>query len=146
MKSAKLMCISAIALLTLLAIPAPLAAKQGGGAAIASTQVAQVIYTNTPGTVGLKNVRKGDWLKIIVRWTNGGEITGVFTDNMHNAWYPSPMNFHSGTPNQEEFEAVAKQGGDLTVNIYVFVHSDVYYDVRLEEIDTHFSMPAPPAR
>jgi hypothetical protein len=127
-------CFTAIVLVTLLAIPVRLAA-QAGRAAIATTQVSQVVHTNTPGTLGLTNVRKGDWLKIIVRWTRGGRIIGVFTDNIHNAWLPSPMNLYSSSANQQEFEAVAKQDGDLTVNIYVFIHADVYYNERLEEID-----------
>jgi hypothetical protein len=139
MKSAMRRYITVVVLLTLLTIPVRLAAQNDAG--ISTTQIAQVVHTNTPGTLELKNVRKSSWLKIIVRWTSGGGIIGVFTDNMHNAWLPSPMNFHSRTPNQQEFEAVAKQDGDLTVNIYVFIHADVYYSERLEEIDTHFAGP-----
>jgi hypothetical protein len=101
---------------------------------IATTQTSQLIHTNIPGTIKLQNVHKGDWLKIIIHWTQGGEVVGVFTDNFFDAWYPSLMNNHSGNPYQEEFEAVAKEDGDLSVNLLLQLHENVFYDVRLEEI------------
>jgi hypothetical protein len=81
---------------------------------ISTVQTAQIVHTNRPGTIELKNVHKGDWLKITVRWTQGGEVIGVFTDNFFDAWYPSLLNTH-GAVNQEEFEAVSKADGKLSV-------------------------------
>ena len=101
---------------------------------IATLQSAQIIHTNHPGTIELKNVHKGDWLKITVRWTSGGGVIGVFTDNFLDAWYPSLLNTH-GAVNQGEFEAVSKADGDLVVNTYLFLHQDVYYDIRFEEVN-----------
>ncbi len=73
-------------------------------------------------------------MKIIVRWTPGGEVVGVFTDNFYDPWYPSILNTH-GAIQQEEFDSISKQDGDLTVNLLLYLHQNVYYDIRMEEVN-----------
>src|SRR5580700_9890004 len=99
---------------------------------ITTLQTAQIVHTNRPGTIALPHVHKGNWLRLTVRWTPGGEVVGVFTDNFFDPWYPSPMNFLHES--QEEFESYSKGEGNVRVNLYLYLHADVFYDIRLDEI------------
>jgi hypothetical protein len=107
---------------------------------ISTLQTSYIFHTNRPGTIELENVLKGDWLRIIVRWNTGGAVVGVFTDNFFDPWYPSILNTH-GAINQEEFESISRKDGDLVVNLYLYLHENIYYDIKLEEISHASSEP-----